>query len=37
VQTLDDASLRALLERVRTIAVVGITAGEADYAFRVRS
>jgi predicted CoA-binding protein len=35
VRTLDDASLRALLERVRTIAVVGIKAGEADDAFRV--
>lgn len=30
-----DASLRALLERVRTIAVVGIKAGALDDAFRV--
>jgi predicted CoA-binding protein len=35
VQTLDDASLRALLERVRPIAVVGIKEGEAVDAFRV--
>ncbi|MEN8159974.1 MAG: CoA-binding protein [Myxococcota bacterium] len=33
--TLDDAAMRGLLERVRTIAVVGIKAGEADDAFRV--
>jgi predicted CoA-binding protein len=31
----DDAAIRALLERVRTIAVLGIKAGEADDAYRV--
>lgn len=35
METLDDATLRRLLERVRTIAVVGIKAGETDDAFRV--
>ena len=35
METLDDAALRRLLERVRTIAVVGIKAGETDDAFRV--
>ena len=33
--TLDDAALRDLLSRVKTIAVVGIKAGERDDAFRV--
>jgi predicted CoA-binding protein len=35
VQTLDDASLRELLGRIQTIAVIGIKAGESDDAFRV--
>jgi predicted CoA-binding protein len=33
--TLDDQALRALLSRVKTIAVLGIKAGESDDAFRV--
>jgi predicted CoA-binding protein len=33
--TLDDEALRALLSRVKTIAVLGIKAGESDDAFRV--
>lgn len=32
---LDDDALRALLSRVKTIAVLGIKAGESDDAFRV--
>jgi predicted CoA-binding protein len=35
VATLDDDALRALLSRVKTIAVLGIKAGESDDAFRV--
>ncbi len=31
----DDTALRRLLERTRTIAVLGIKAGEADDAYRV--
>jgi predicted CoA-binding protein len=35
VADLDDDALRALLARVKTIAVLGIKAGESDDAFRV--